>query len=455
MIRKLSIIAIVVVLATATVAAFPAMTVPTFSAQNQARVHTIGTCRTIDQSGRYLLTQDIQMAGEEPCLTVAASNVTIDGNSHTIFERTTHDSSVAVGTIVANQTNITITNLTTNGPARAIDFKNVTGGRISNVTALKTSREAITIRGNNLIVSSNTLRGSGAYGIRIYGSNITVRNNTIGLTQGILTQSGDNLTIANNKFANSGIYLHHMNHVRIVGNNGGNKAYSVASSDVSNLTIANNVFNSTLYIRSVNNPNTKNITITNNILRTENTYYDVALFTVKNVEISDNTIEGSELGIDLMGHGDLVTIEHNAIQNHQIGILVESPWNVTVQNNVITNNKIGLRNQVASNCRVKSEGNRSIVIHQNVIADNSQYGVQNDAIQVLNATQNYWGASNGPSSPNVYSAPFKDPVTGTVADGRGGAISENPNVAGVSNLHFDTWLENQPMNAGIQNKTAS
>lgn len=58
-----------------------------------------------------------------------------------------------------------------------------------------------------------------------------------------------------------------------------------------------------------------------------------------------------------------------------------------------------------------------------------------------NATGNWWGASDGPSSPNA-SNPLEDPVTGALADGAGDGITGYED--GTANVRFDPWLTEAP-----------
>ncbi|MFU8867347.1 right-handed parallel beta-helix repeat-containing protein [Natronococcus sp.] len=76
----------------------------------------------------------------------------------------------------------------------------------------------------------------------------------------------------------------------------------------------------------------------------------------------------------------------------------------------------------------------------------------------VDATDNYWGAANGPSSrvtvewrQRVEEAdePFMDPETGQPADGDGDAISESLD-AGVSNVYFDPFSEVPLEDVGAQ-----
>lgn len=82
-------------------------------------------------------------------------------------------------------------------------------------------------------------------------------------------------------------------------------------------------------------------------------------------------------------------------------------------------------------------------VHGNAFVDNAEYGINNDADLTVNATRNYWGASDGPSSAEGPDAPFVDPETHEPADGSGDAVSEGPN-DGVSNVHFDDALGSNP-----------
>lgn len=86
----------------------------------------------------------------------------------------------------------------------------------------------------------------------------------------------------------------------------------------------------------------------------------------------------------------------------------------------------------------------SAEIDDSVIAENGELGIDNEMTTVVNATGNYWGASDGPSSADDEDAPFTDPVTGEPADGSGDEVSEHPENSGQSNVHFDPFLSDNP-----------
>jgi len=68
------------------------------------------------------------------------------------------------------------------------------------------------------------------------------------------------------------------------------------------------------------------------------------------------------------------------------------------------------------------------------------FGVDNGASGGVNATMNYWAASDGPGS----AGPYEDPVTGALADGSGSAVS-NGSSATVANVRFDPFLTTNPI----------
>ncbi|MFB6296507.1 MAG: choice-of-anchor D domain-containing protein, partial [Halobacteriales archaeon] len=66
----------------------------------------------------------------------------------------------------------------------------------------------------------------------------------------------------------------------------------------------------------------------------------------------------------------------------------------------------------------------------------------------VDATGNYWNASDGPAS-NSTTMTFEDPVTGTLADGNGSAVTGSnttldTTTANISNVHFDPFLKSKP-----------
>ncbi|MFC7319080.1 hypothetical protein ACFQPE_20125 [Halomarina halobia] len=95
----------------------------------------------------------------------------------------------------------------------------------------------------------------------------------------------------------------------------------------------------------------------------------------------------------------------------------------------------------------------SATVHHSVIAGNAvgigawiPFFRDDEPDTPVNATHNYWGASDGPSSntdtPDHY---YADPVTGRLANSSGnpisGRVDGDPN---ESNVHFDPFLTENP-----------
>ena len=119
------------------------------------------------------------------------------------------------------------------------------------------------------------------------------------------------------------------------------------------------------------------------------------------VSISHNILAGAVDGITTRGgllDNSTVTIEDNQIHENDYGIYLES---------------------VAGDSIVLTNSNR--------ITGNDDYGLYvEDSAVIVDATYNWWGHPSGPSGG------VADPVTSTIADGTGDAVSEH--------VHFDPWL---------------
>ena len=79
-----------------------------------AAPETLSSCTTIDESGEYALTSDID-AGGETCFMITASDVTLDGNGHTITGDGGNDRTFGVFVNGTNSevSNVTVTDLST------------------------------------------------------------------------------------------------------------------------------------------------------------------------------------------------------------------------------------------------------------------------------------------------------------------------------------------------------
>lgn len=184
------------------------------------------------------------------------------------------------------------------------------------------------------------------------------------------------------------------------------------------------------------------------------------LFGARGITIEDSRLSDSGTGVDLLGDPDVyggpsgVTVTNNDVEGNDVGIrLGHEATDNAIEHNRIVGNGVGAVQGVFA---------RDNALRRNVICGNA-YGVRNvdefarDVLgddaddlrfeDVVEATENYWGASDGPSSDGDPAEPFADPVTGALADGAGDAVSESLD-PGVANVRFDPFLDTYPEGAG-------
>ncbi|WP_435360028.1 right-handed parallel beta-helix repeat-containing protein [Haloarchaeobius sp. DFWS5] len=310
----------------------------------------VTSCRVIDEPGQYELTTDITNSTAETCIEIAASDVTFDGNGHTIDgDDDASGPETAIGPPSGTPDewqNVTVRDVTVTDWSFGIRFLSVENGSVEDVTAR-----------------------DGQWGINLESSDVTVSNSTI----------------ENNSFTG----------VQVAGSAWG-------------------------------------------------TEWDVTL--------DGNTFVDNAKGVRALLEDDAsLQVRQNVFQNNDDGLWAHHAVNLTVRQNLFTENTNGVN--VASTATLwrdrcetppMAEG---VAIHQNAFVNNTDYGVYNDAGATVNATQNYWGAADGASSPADPNGSLVDPVTEALADGTGDKVSEGPK-EGLSNVHFDDALPQMPGNMG-------
>jgi len=138
------------------------------------------------------------------------------------------------------------------------------------------------------------------------------------------------------------------------------------------------------------------------------------------IDIVDNELDdagGRSIEVFFV-ENDLVIAE-NTLRNADTGIFVDDAA-ATISENVIENNA---DTGILLDENFDADGSEAT---QNDIVDNDD-GVVNEADDTFDATENWWGAENGPSGG------VDDPDTGETADGDGDSVSED--------VAFDPWLE--------------
>jgi len=212
---------------------------------------------------------------------------------------------------------------------------------------------------------------------------------------------------------------------------------------------------------TINNNNIKNMKYKQ--------YFGWGIATFGNITISNNTITNFErIGIQPFGaDADNVVITNNTIIGKgpgdylQYGIEVGGGAKATISQNTIS--RIGISTTawgnagISINSKYADPGDKSeALITENTLTENeyaiwvgyneddenvisllsnnsitgNMCGVYNKSKYLVDATNNWWGDSSGPSGG------VADPVTGTIADGSGDEVS--------ANVKFDPWLTNPP-----------
>lgn len=368
-------------------------------------------CTTITEPGVYELTEDLEYGIEDHCIEVEADDVTIDGNGYSFNNTESDDSTSPMGhaIVVQEQHNVTVRDVTFTETA-SVHVDDSTAITVENSVFHDDLRvkysEDVTIRDNHFAadwvevdishsdevhIENNRIDGDVEVETRAETANVTARDN-YGDGQLDVTVSAGEAVIENNTLPNIGVTGGEGTRVEVARNHGGSDRLGVAANGVA--------------------------------------------------RVHNNTIDGGTL--TLGGLSDDFIVTHNTVTNADIGVYISGGYDagadILLKHNRITNNEIG----------IKTYSNLPD-IHQNDLSGNTEYGIlYTQDFGVVNATHNYWG--DRPSSTDDEDAPFEDPETGTLADGTGTAVSEATRSAddapGISNIHFDPWLDSAPA-AGV------
>ncbi|WP_336360805.1 right-handed parallel beta-helix repeat-containing protein [Haladaptatus sp. ZSTT2] len=416
----------------------------------QAEVVTIDECQTISAGGEYRLGQNISNEGREACMQVTASDVSIDGAGYTI-DGPAQGAAILVegeGTL----TDVTIENLSVQRRSGGIQLHGVDGGAVQDLTL---KHGDVT----GAIYLDNT-------------TDVTVGNNDISHSMfGIVLNNADENTVVGNDFSE--------NHLA---------QETLVVDDSSDNDIKNNVFvEGTVDVR----PDAPGNTIVGNTFRTDGRIYQSTAFlirsdnnvvadnSIKNVEtgiavtgsnnnvhdnhiigatefaitasatgqtIEENTLVGSGEGIDMAGGGIQLNggdhvVMRNILTDNVHGIEVRSVSDsMTIERNRFASNNIGIEIHETALCGAGGEGAELVEIHENDLVNSHAYGVVNHDSDVVDATNNYWGSSDGVSSHESAAGTVVDPVSGTEADGSGDAVSARRGT-NTASVQFDGWLD--------------
>jgi parallel beta-helix repeat protein len=143
--------------------------------------------------------------------------------------------------------------------------------------------------------------------------------------------------------------------------------------------------------------------------------YGLSLFNASDNLVTGCTIStGGMFGVFLYAYSNENTFQNNDISGTLFGFCFDG-GNL---NNILTGNNI--HDNTYGLCGILADsgyGGVSTSINFNNIYDNTNYGVKNTGYQTVDATNNWWGATDGPSE---------------VGPGNGDAVS--------TNVDYDPWL---------------
>jgi|AntDeeMinimDraft_4_1070355.scaffolds.fasta_scaffold00106_30 parallel beta-helix repeat protein len=413
-----------------------------------AQATSIDSCTVIDEPGRYVLTQDVDQPGEteSACIEIRASDVVLDGDGHVITGNGYYATGVGTNGSTGVE-NVSVVDITVRQSATNVRFENVTDGRAVNVT-------------------SEEPESAGAGVAVVESERVEIRDSDLGANMGspaVRLRDVTHVAVENNALTDgyvTGIDAEQTNRSRIGENAFDIDGTPVTVSSGSGNAIANNMFEQRPAVAIA--VGGQNNTVTGNDIETAehgisvsgsgNTVADndatrisgwAASAEGRNHRFVNNTFGGGD-GIEQSGGAlELAGGGHTVVSNDLRGV-----HGVFVQNatgpTTIRHNDVdaiyGVRVAETELCLPRRSGGAVVDVRANDFTvddgDGQYYGVLNEDDRVVTATNNYWGAENGPSSPDGENV--TDPVTGEAADGDGAPVS--------TGVHFDPWLPQEPSN---------
>ncbi|SFR99366.1 Right handed beta helix region [Halomicrobium zhouii] len=412
-----------------------------------AQATSIDSCTVIDEPGHYVLTQDVDQPGEteSACIEIRSSDVVLDGDGHTV-DGNGYGTGVGTAGTTAIE-NVSVVDLTVRESVTNVRFENVSDGQLSNVTSQgpdSTGAGVAVIDADRIEVRSSDLAG-GSFGgpaIRIRDSKfLTVSNNAFtggvrSIDAELMTQS----TVSGNEFSGVDYPVDVDRGADNVISNNTIRDRPQVGIDVSGH--ANRVSDNTIATAGTGiNVSGTQTSIENNDVSPSEEWAVTARgddHTVVNNDLSGGDgIERSGGALRLAG-GDHRVASNTLDGVH--GVYIESAArSVDVQHNDI-DAIYGARVAEMELCLRRQSGAAAVDVRANNFTadggDGRTYAVLNEDDGLLAATNNYWGAENGPSSPTGENV--SDPITGAAADGDGAPVS--------SGVHFDPWLTQEHTN---------
>ena len=273
----------------------------------------------------------------------------------------------------------------------------------------------VTITANNVTVDGFTLNGpplSGTAAIVMMGANSgeTIGNN-------IVNNPG---RAASFNTSNTAFYQNLVKNAMATASDG----FQANTTPVQNVLLADNTFggaNGAIYNADITIiEGNSNITVTGNKSNGDGTL--VALFKTNHALVSGNTVkgDGASSAIYVGGADSNILVSCNTVSSAGTGVNVANDFGdgansaVTITGNDLHNNTSGVK---VGSIAVAAAG--TVVANRNSLTGNTAFGVNNLSAFNVNATNNWWGAANGP---------------GPVGTGSGDKVT--------TNVTYAPWLRN-------------
>lgn len=213
------------------------------------QVREIDSCTEITESGRYVLTEDLEASGGV-CLVISADDVLLDGVGHTISNG--RGTGVAVGAYSdPGFSNVTVQNLTITNLGAGITQGNTTGGEVRNVTVKQCGNGLWFDQSHDIDVRENEISNNGR-GIvntehstgNVFRSNTVTDNARGGIN---IWDTGTDTRLVRNRVTDNGtngiVIAEGSNNCRLTGNvskNNGGHGFDIAD-DVANARLQGNL----------------------------------------------------------------------------------------------------------------------------------------------------------------------------------------------------------------------
>ncbi|WP_076609809.1 right-handed parallel beta-helix repeat-containing protein [Natronorubrum thiooxidans] len=134
----------------------------------------ITSCRVIDTAGNYVLSSDL--SGDDTCITITASDVSVDGGGHTIAasNATGNDWGVHVTGVDGRVENVSVTNLVLEGWGNGVRFRNVDDSELSNVVVENGSTGVVLSASHGNTLNDLTIRDNNRRALSLSSSDDNV-----------------------------------------------------------------------------------------------------------------------------------------------------------------------------------------------------------------------------------------------------------------------------------------